>query len=174
MIVNLNEKSSQAEFGNIIGVSQQLVSDLAKRGVIESNQALGEWLKRYCSHMREIAAGRAAEGGLDLAAERAALAREQRIRIEMQNAVTRREYGPIDALETGLADCLSKIAAQLDTIPGKLKRRSDRFNADDLNVVSQTIAEVRNTLASMEINWFNELTDGQDDDDLEATSQSSD
>lgn len=127
----------------------------------------------YIRHLREQAAGRSGTGDLDLVTERAALAKEQRIRIEMQNAVTRKEFGPIEALELGLADCLSKIAAQLDTIPGKLKRSSNNLTADDLNNVASTIAEVRNALASMDINWFGDKTEDNDDTTLDQPSESS-
>ena len=174
MIINLSEKVTQKVFGEVINVSQPLVSDLLRRGVIKEGQSVGEWIKSYCGHLREQAAGRATDSELNLATERAALAREQRLRIEMQNAVTRKEYGPIEALEIGLADCLSKVAAQLDTIPGKLKRSSNNLTADDLNHVASTIAEVRNALATMDINWFGDKTEDNDDTILDPSSESSD
>ena len=150
----------------LIGVSEKSVSDIRSRGVIELGQSLGEWLKLYCAHLREQAAGRAGTGDLDLVAERAKLAKVQHERIEMQNAVTRREYGPIDALEFGLTDLMVRVASQLDTIPGKVKIASDKLTAADLDIVTGVIAAVRNDIASMEINWFDDMPDADGKDDL--------
>jgi len=113
----------------------------------------------YIAQLREQAAGRATSGELDLATERAKLAQEQRIRIEMQNDITRREYGPIEALEVGLTDVLVRVASKLDTVPGKLKIKSDKLTADDIAVVELVLAEVRNEIADMEIDWFDDGVD---------------
>jgi phage terminase Nu1 subunit (DNA packaging protein) len=160
--IDFTRPCSQRFFANMIGVSDQAVSDMIRRDVIVSGQPLNVWLKTYCSHLREQAAGRAATGGLDLATERAKLAKVQHERIEMQNAVARREYGPIDALEFGLTDLMVRVASQLDTIPGKLKIASDRLTAADLDIVTGVIAMIRNDIASMEIEWFDDQADEDD------------
>ena len=149
-----SKECSQVEFSRIIGVSEATVSGLVSRGVISIGQSLGEWNKQYCSQIREQAAGRATKGDLDLATERALLAKEQRIRIEMQNAVTKREYGPIEAMEMGITNAMVMVVSKLDAIPGKLKKRSDVLTADDLDIVSGVIADVRNDIADMDIDWF--------------------
>lgn len=160
--VNLSKEVEQKAFAEIIGVSGKTVSELKSKGIISEGQPVGEWLHRYCAHIREQAAGRATTGDLDLATERAGLAREQRLRLEMQNAVTRREFGPIIEMELGLADVLSMVGSKLDTIVGKLKKRSDVLTSDDLDIVSQVIADVRNDVASTAIEWFEES--GEEDD----------
>jgi phage terminase Nu1 subunit (DNA packaging protein) len=162
--INVLQPCLQKEFAGLIGVGEDVVSGLCKKGVIKPGQTLGEWLHLYCKHLREYAAGRATDNGLNLASERAALAREQTIRIEMQNAVTRREYGPIDAMEQGLADAMARVAAQLDTIPGKLKISSDKLTANDLDLVASIIAQVRNDIAEMDIDWFGDKSTDENDD----------
>jgi len=155
-IFDLGKVCTQERFGVLVGISQQAVSDLKRRGIIADGQTAGEWLQRYCAQLREMAAGRAANGDLDLATERAMLARSQRERIDMQNAVTRQNYGPIDALEQGLCDCMARVAAKLETIPGKLRLANDRLTADDLDIVGSILADVRNDIANMDIDWFDE------------------
>jgi phage terminase Nu1 subunit (DNA packaging protein) len=166
-IIDISKPCLQKDFAALINVSEKTVSELRGRGIIKDGQPLGEWLKRYCDHMREVAAGRATKGDLDLATERAGLAREQKIRIEMQNAITRREFGPIEALELGLADVMARVASHLDTIPGKLKLASDKLTAEDLNLVAGIIAKVRNEIAGTDIDWFGEKTEDFDDIDVE-------
>ena len=162
-IVDFSKVVEYKTFAEIIGVSGKTVSEIKSRGIIAEGQPVGEWLHRYCSHIREQAAGRATLGDLDLATERAGLAREQRLRLEMQNAVTRREFGPIVEMELGLSDVLSMIGSKLDTIVGKLKKRSDVLTADDLDIVTEVIAVVRNDIADTTINWFDDKQEEDDD-----------
>lgn len=147
-MVNLAETMSQNEFGQLVGISQQAVSDLIRREVLAPRQPASYWLHAYCSHLREQAAGRAAAGDLDLAAERAALARAQRERIEMQNAETRRESAPVALLEMAVASIGRKVAAVLEAIPVKIKRRSKNLTAEDIEIITAEITKARNIAAS--------------------------
>lgn len=163
-VIDVSKPTTQQRFAEIVGISQQAVSDLCRREVLMQGQNAGEWLQRYCSHLREQAAGRAANGDLDLATERAALARAQREKIEMQNDVMRKEFGPIEAMEMGLSDVMARVASKLETIPGKLKIASDQLTAEDLDLVSGVLADVRNDIAYMRIDWFGENDDEEDEE----------
>ena len=165
-VFDLSKPVTQRVFAALVGVSEMAVSDMKRRGVILEGQPVGEWLTRYCNHLRETAAGRAASEGLDLPTERAKLAKEQRERIAMQNAVTRKEFAPIAALETGLCDAMAKVASQLETIPAKLKLTNDKLTADDLDQVTSIIAQIRNDIANMDIDYFDEQISDQVDIDV--------
>jgi len=155
-MVDLSMKMNQAQFGELIGVSQQAVSDLMTRGVLSAGAAGGVWLREYCSHIREMAAGRVAAGDLDLATERAGLARAQRKKIEMQNQVTRKELAPSYLLEEILARAGTKAAAILDTIPGMIKRRVPSLTADDVAAIAREVAKARNIAASISLSNLDE------------------
>ncbi len=157
-MVDLQARVTQAAFGGLVGISQQAVSDLLLRGVIADGGTCGEWLQQYCGHLREQAAGRLAAGDLDLATERAALARAQREKVEMQNAVTRRELAPVALLEQVLSKVGRQIAGILEAIPVQLKRRSD-LSADDLDFITREIVKARNQAAGIT------LADLSDEDD---------
>lgn len=161
-MVDLTSTMTQTAFGDLVGISQQAVSDLLRRDVLAAGEPARVWLQAYCTHLREQAAGRAAAGDLDLAAERAALARVQRERIEMQNAVTRRELAPVSLLEFALASMSQKVAAVLEAIPGEIKRRSKNLTADDIEVITAEITKARNTAAAAQLEM--EQADGSDDD----------
>jgi terminase small subunit / prophage DNA-packing protein len=154
MSVNVTQK----QFGEMVGISQPAVSDLLMRGVLADGAAVGDWLIAYCGNLREVAAGRAASGDLDLAGERAQLARAQRERIEMQNAVTRGELSPTILLEQVLAKAAAKIAGVLDAIPGMVRRRVPQLTAGDIDLIAGEVAKARNTVAGMS------LVDLADDD----------
>jgi len=165
IITALNEVPSRAILGSTLGISRQTIDKLIKRGTLDAGATLGEQLQLYCANLREQAAGRLANGEFDLATERAALAHQQRIRLELQNAVTQQEYGPIVELEMGLSSVLGMVASKLDTIVGKLKKQSDVLTADDLDVVSKVIADVRNDIAECTIDWFEDDNTEQDDEE---------
>ena len=97
------------------------------------------------------AAGRAAAGDLDLATERARLAREQADKIAMQNAVTRGELTNTIVLEQVLSGAAAKIAGVLDAIPGMIRRRVPQLTAADIETIAGEVAKARNTVAGMSL-----------------------
>ena len=148
-MLDLTQVITQQTFGELVGVSQPSVSDLLSRGVLLVDQPAGVWLRAYCAHMREIAAGRATNGDLDLATERARLAKEQADKIGMQNAITRRELAPSYLLEEVLAAAGAKVAAILDAIPGAIRRRNQNLTAADIETIASEIAKARNIAAAI-------------------------
>jgi phage terminase Nu1 subunit (DNA packaging protein) len=142
---------TQAAFGALVGVSQQAIGNLVGRGVLDTSVPGHQLLQSYCSHLREQAAGRAANGDLDLAEERAGLAREQRIKIAMQNAVTRGELAPVTLIEEVLSRAGTKIAGILDAIPGGVRRRLPGLPAEEIKNITGEIARVRNIVAGMSL-----------------------
>jgi phage terminase Nu1 subunit (DNA packaging protein) len=128
---------TQQEIAEHLDLSQQAVSQwLDRLGIAWREVGLDEIRVAYIRELREHAAGRAAAGDLDLATERAGLAKAQREKIEMQNAVTRRELAPVVLIEEVLAKAGAKVAGILDAIPGMLKRRCANLTSDDIDMVA--------------------------------------
>lgn len=149
MPIQLSNSLKQAEFGALVGVSRQAVGAMIERGVLSASMTTGGALLAYCGHLRETAAGRLASGDIGLATERAGLAKAQRERIEMQNAVTRRELLPAVLLEEVLAKAGSKVAGILDAIPGMVKRRVPMLPSSALDLIAGEVARARNIAAAM-------------------------
>lgn len=149
--MDLGVKMTQAAFGQAVGISQAAVSQLVSRGVLTPEAVGSVWLVEYCSHLREQAAGRAAEGGLDLATERARVAKEQADKLAMQNAVTRKELAPTYLLEDLLAKAGAKVGAILETIPGMIKRRNAAMNAADVAAIKAEVDKARNAIAHLSL-----------------------
>lgn len=169
-MIDLNKVANQRDFAQIIGVSEAAVSNMKTAGVISRGQTMGEWLLAYSAHMREQAAGRATKGDLDLATERAALARAQREKIEMQNAVTRGELAPTIMMEQVLAKVASKIVGPLDAIWPNLKRRVPTLTAKEGEIITGVIAEARNVIGNMSLDEIlNEDEEGSGVDDAAVT-----
>ncbi|MBY0243174.1 MAG: terminase small subunit [Burkholderiaceae bacterium] len=165
MTIDLNQPMTQADFGALVGVSRQAIGALVARGVLDMDASAQQVLHAYCSHMREHAAGRASGGDLDLVAERAGLAKEQKDRLAMVNAVTRKELAPVALIEEVLSKAGARIAGMFDAIPGAVRRRVPSLSSDEVNNISKEIARIRNIAASMSLADLREASeDGEQDD----------
>ena len=157
---------TQAQFGDLVGISQPAVAELVRRGIIEAGAPAGTWLLAYCQHIRLMAAGRGGEGTGELVRERARLAAEQADKIAMQNAVARGELAPAHLLEQVLAKAGARAGRLLETIPALLKRRHPSLTADDIAEVARVVAKARNVAAAMTLADLGD--DDERDDDAAA------
>jgi phage terminase Nu1 subunit (DNA packaging protein) len=162
------EVVTQTVFGAAVGVSQQAISELVNKGVLTEGQGADVWLLAYCHRLREQAAGRLGSeiGGLDLAQERAALAREQRLGIEIKNAVLRGEYAAIELLGEVLARASQAVAERFDHLPGRLKKACPDLPGQALEQVLQVIATARNEWVRETSTLVSAQVAGEDDDEL--------
>ena len=155
----LQQEITQKAFAALIGVSAPVVTDLVQRGVIRRGQTAAEWLHAYCAHIREQAAGRAASGDLDLAKERAGLAREQKLLTEIKRRQAEKELAPVLMLTLALSQASSQIAAVLDAIPGRVRAALPDLPAEQLTMIEGEISRARNAAAEITIDL------GESDDD---------
>ena len=147
-----DQRPTQQEIAHHLDISDRRLRELLTEfGLDHKSVPLSEIRIRYIRKLREEAAGRAAGGDLDLAVERARLAKEQADRISMQNAVTRAELAPAYLIEEVLAKAGSRAAKILDTIPGMIRRRVAALTADDLAVIAGEIAKARNIAAAVSL-----------------------
>ena len=165
MVHGLCRPGTQTEFGELVGISQQAVSTLLARGIIYPGANLFDWLQAYCSHLREQAAGRAAAGDLDLAQERARLAKEQADKVAMLNERMRKESAPVWLLEVVLASVGRQIAGILESIPINIKRKSDDIPTAVLEFITREITTARNLAASVEFDWTELDSEARPDDE---------
>lgn len=164
----LERRPTQREAGEHLDLSERSIRDLeVALGLKGQDYTLSKIRVAYIRKQREEAAGRAAEGDMSLATERAALARAQREKIEMQNAVTRRELAPTAMIEEILANVGVRAAKLLETIPGELRRRNPNMSSDELGAVAEIVAKARNAAANISMADLEMDEDGGDDDDID-------
>lgn len=142
----LEQAVSQAEFAQMVGVSEARVSQLVSEGVIARGELASQWLIAYCERLRDQAAGRIGTdaGGLDLVQERAALAREQRIGQAIKNQVARREFAAIGLLADVLARASSAVVDRFDQLEGTLRKAVPGLPDEGKVAVLQVVAHARN------------------------------
>lgn len=143
--IYLDQTCTQAEFAELVGVTQPSVSRWLAEGALPPDGTAGEWLLAYCYRLREQAAGRYSGGGdLDLAQERAALARAQREGIELKNAVLRREFAPVELLAQTLATASTAVAERFDMLPAALRKTCPDLPEAARDTVLAVLAQARN------------------------------
>jgi phage terminase Nu1 subunit (DNA packaging protein) len=148
--IEMDSPCTQEVFGALVGVTQQAVSELTARGVLNPGDSVGQWLYAYCRNLREVAAGRAsmAPGGLDLVQERAALARSQRERVDLQNAAARGEQAPIELLGEALAGIIQIMVSELDRVDGLISQTAPDCPESTRYAVLNCIGTARNKAAA--------------------------
>jgi len=144
-VLDLSKPITQAAFGELVGVSQQAVSEFIKVAALGPGVTASEMLLAYCERLREVAAGRMGEaGGLDLVQERAALAREQRIGQAIKNAVAAGEYAPIGLLADVLGQASSAVVDRFDQLEGALQKSCPDLPEEARATLLQVLASARN------------------------------
>lgn len=161
-------KMTQKDFGLLVGISQPAVSELISRGVLVDGDTTGNWLLAYCDNLRMQAAGRGGDAAGALTAERARLARAQAEKIEMQNAVSRKELAPVALLEQVLATTGTKAQRILATIKGELRRRFPALNAADMQAVDKIVGKALGQVAAMSLTVIEDGDQASPDDDTSA------
>lgn len=146
-------------------LSEARVSQLVVDGALATGGTFGEWLIAYIERLREQAAGR----GQDLAAERAALARSQRVGQDLKNAVAQGEYAPIGLLGDVLAAAAAAVAAKFEALPGDLRKVCPDLPEGARTQIDATIAAARNewvrSTSALLPKVLDELTEDDADDD---------
>ncbi|TCP06576.1 terminase small subunit [Caldimonas thermodepolymerans] len=170
--MNLAQPITQAEFAQLVGISEAKVSQLVSEGVLVRGESGQAWLHAYCGRLREMAAGRMSEsGGLDLVQERARLAREQADAVAMKNKIMRKEYAPVSLLSEVLASASQALAAKLEALPMQLKRASRNLSADDIAMLEREVARARNEWVEATSSLDLALGAPSDEDDEPAAAQ---
>lgn len=164
----LDAPISQAEFAQIVGISEARVSTLISEGVLVKGDSAHGWLLGYCERLRDMAAGRHSAGGLDLVQERAALARSQREAQDLKNAVARGEYAPIGLLADVLGQAASAVVDRMDQVEGDLRKACPDLPEDARVVVLRTLANARNEWIRSTAKLVSDQVDGMTEDQEDA------
>lgn len=112
--------ATQKQIAEHLDLSTRSIADLQALGVVPKGGDLDAARVAYIRHLREKAAGRGAgpmAGGLDLAQERAALARSQRTKIDLEIEVLQKTLIPAEQIEREWADIVASARAKLLAIP---------------------------------------------------------
>lgn len=137
---------TQADIAAHLDISDRRLRELLTEwGISHKTTTVSELRQRYIRKLREEAAGRQAktEDALDLVEERAMLAREQRISIEMKNATARGEFAPISLLTDVLATAAAAVSDRLDALPAAVFRAQPDLPPAVRSAIETTVHKAR-------------------------------
>lgn len=166
--MNPYEPVTQTEFADWIGVTQQAVSDMITRGVLQPSHSLKDWNRAYCNHMRGVAAGRGSDA--ELAKERAELTRINAQRAMIKLEIEQGETAPVAAIEQVLASVGRGIAGHLEPLPGAIHKLCPGLTPEALALVQRAVSSACDLAAQASLDLLVEpdedaapAADGADD-----------
>lgn len=166
---------TQAEIAAHLDISDRRLRELLTEfGLDHKTVPLAEIRIRYLRKLREEAAGRSAQGDIDLPTERALLAREQRIGQSIKNEVARKTYGPIEALTDVLASASQAVVDHLDQIPAGIARVCPDLPQPVRDLIMTELARARNEMVRKTASLVADGLDPGDIQEEEPTPQESD
>ncbi|MER0171366.1 MAG: hypothetical protein DU489_12315 [Nitrosomonas sp.] len=124
--------TTQIEIAQHLDLSTRQIRELQSAGVFSKSATLDEARLAYIRRLREQAAGRAATNGLDLASERARLAKMQADKLEAELAAKRGDMISLAEAVMGWSDLVNAFRQKMlslpvrasDSIPGIADRRN--------------------------------------------------
>lgn len=119
-LIDLNARATQVRFAQLVGVSQQAISERVAAGVLPAGGTLGDWLLAYCERLRTEAAGR---GGDDQAALTRARTREAEASAQLKELQIMERAGqlvPGDEIEPQLQAMVTAARTELLALPDAL------------------------------------------------------
>lgn len=135
---------SGLDLSAIIGVLPQTVSELAAQGRLVRLQR-GRYdrdgsIRRYCEHLREVAAGRGGESAVaSLTAERARLARGQADGVAMKNAALRGEMVPACEVTARWREVFTGVRSRILAVPSRVRAALPHLSVTEAAAIEREI-----------------------------------
>ena len=161
---------SQRDVADHLKLDTRTVRSLRDSGVLPDLRTvtLDQIRERYIGHLREVAAGRMSQdGSLDLAEERAKLARRQTEKAELDLAVRRGELVEASEVETVVVRLASGVVERMRAVPVKV---AQEVHAAASLAAAERILQAAIDMALAEIAEYAEAVDSGPEPDGQADS----
>lgn len=109
--------TTQTEIAQHLDLSTRQIRELQAAGVFPKGTTLDEARYAYIRRLREQAAGRSATNGLDLASERARLAKAQADKLEIELTAKRGDLISLTEAVKGWSDLVNAFRQKMLTLP---------------------------------------------------------
>ena len=142
-----------SELAELFGISVAAVRSHADAGHIVRAGIRGRYLRdesirKYCAHLRGMAAGRGGEIQSNLAQERARLAREQADERAMRNAVSRGEMVAASDVLARWRATLIVLRSRLLAVPSRVGARAPHLTRLEVEIVATEVRAALEELAN--------------------------
>jgi phage terminase Nu1 subunit (DNA packaging protein) len=141
---NADDDVSGAELARLWGVSDRLIRDMAKAGIVvrvgRGRYAREKSTQRYCEQLRKAATQRGNPASLeDLRAAKLRLATEQADKLAIANAARRNELLEAAEVEREWSDILRTVSAGMLTVPARVGARLPDLGRHAIGIIDEEI-----------------------------------
>ena len=140
---------TQEQFARLVGITQQEVSSLMRKGTLTRGGTVGQWLQEYLKNLRAQAAGHKSSEGLDLIQERARLAARQSEKLEIEVAKQQGELLPIAAAIEAINFSNVTVRSKLLAIPSRFKSICSTISPKNIDLLDSLVREVLTELSDV-------------------------
>lgn len=150
----INQKTAAASCGiSVVGFQKWKIPPAGKVGRNTYYTIAGILESRLANQRRLVSKTDGDGEETDYGKEKARLTREQADAAEIKNEVSRGELAPIQLIETTLGRIMSQVAAIIETIPMKVKRKSPNLTAMDVEIMKREITRIQNLAADITVDF---------------------
>ena len=139
--------NTQEQLARIVGISQQDVSLLIRKGTLTRGAPLSQLILEYTKNLRAVAAGHQSSQGHDLIEERARLAARQSEKIEVELAKQRNDLIPLTALNEALRFIAGAIRAKLLALPSRFRSVVSTLTPKQVDTLDSLVREILTELS---------------------------
>ena len=135
-----------SQLAALFDCDEKTIRNLAAKGIVakagRGEYLLGQSIKSYVKHLREIAAGRiGSDDKLDPVLENVLLKRAQRRNVDLKSAVLEGSAIPIDKIEPGWAIVVRTVRSAMLAVAPKLGMKLPHLTAFDRQTIEELIRE---------------------------------
>ena len=153
----LDAKATQSGFADLVGVSKQAIQKHAKKIGLRAGLSYREWLKVYCAHIREEAAGRGGDKHGELTLQRIEESRQKTLSMQLDNMKELKQLCMTEDVAVAFRKFGSKISSSFDNVGAKIIESID--SKYDITVDEQLVYEPLNAARDSIANTAKELGD---------------
>ena len=131
---------------------QQLATDVIIPKATRGQYDLIACVQSYIVYLQQNATDNGM-GSFDLRGERARLTKGQADSQELKNQIARREVAPIVLLEHGIAKIAQQVAAVLESLPLKIKKRNPHLTSKEIEEIKREIIKAQNEASQLTVDF---------------------
>ena len=150
----INQKTAAASCGiTVVGFQKWKVPQVGKVGR-SAYYTVADILKTRLENQRRLVSKEDEDGEeTNYGKEKARLTKAQADTAELKNDQVRGELAPIQLIQTTVSRVANQIAAILETIPMKVKRKSPNLTAMDVEIMKKEITKIQNLATEVEVDF---------------------
>ena len=135
-----------SQLAALFDCDEKTIRNLAAKGIVikagRGEYVLGQSIKAYVRHLREVAAGRkGSDDKVDAILENALLKRSQRRNTDLRSAILEKQAVPIDKIEPAWAIVVRAVRSAMLAVPGKIGIQLPHLTAHDRKTIEETIRQ---------------------------------